>query len=63
MCGCRVAIVTRRAGPTRRDMRPFYLGDAGRLASMGEREPLGELSSGLIGGGPVERHQRRRYAR
>ena len=31
-------------------------GNAGSLASMGKRQPIGKLSRGLVGSGPVERH-------
>ena len=74
--GCRTPIVTRRfAGGTWAVTVPSYNGRAGfkparaRLYSggcltpVGERQPVGELLGGLIGGRPVKRHHGGRDAR
>ena len=54
--GCHVIV----PGQTRQDA--VYLCNGGRLAPMSKREPLGQLSGGLIRSRPVERHHGRRDA-
>lgn len=47
-------------------MQSIYLGclcNRGRLAPMGKREPIGQLSGGLIRSRPVKRHHGRRDPR